>query len=214
MNVRFSHIPFGRLVDWAEGTLSTAEQEQIAGHVHSCTHCQQTLADAQRLITLMQTDQALDPPPTVVERALRIYQPRTRTPATSLLQRLVATLQFDSFQATPALGLRSEGATVQQLLYATDEYDIDLRLTKAEADNAWQLSGQLLGDGMDNSDVANSDHGNVEGQVTLTNEEEQIQAPLTALNEFVLPAVPPGAYSLVVRVGNTEITIASLQLGS
>lgn len=202
MNFRPSHIPFDRLVDWVEARLTAEERDQLQQHLTACTHCRQELAQVERLFGLMQSDASVDPPPAVINRALRIFH-RRQTPATPpLLQRIVAALQFDSLQLSPAVGLRSGTAAPRQLLFTAGDYDLDLRLTPAEKSDRWVLSGQVLG-----SDTPT-------GQVRIQGVTDTAQAPLTTPGEFVLPPIAPGDYTLVVQLADAEIAIEPLQVGS
>lgn len=199
MNFRPNHIPFSRLVDWVEKRLTAEEDAQLQHHIDNCSHCQQEVAQLERLIGIMRSDTAIDPPPAVIARALRIFQPR-HTPATpSLLQRVVAALQFDSAQFSPALSLRAV-ATPRQLLYSAGAYDLDLRLMPHQG--AWLLSGQVLGD-----DITT-------GQVVLQGATNTVQAPLAPPGEFVLPLIPAGDYTLVVKLSDYEIAVDTLQVGT
>lgn len=202
MNFHPSHIPFHRLVDWVEATLAVAEQQQLQQHLDHCSHCREALREVQQLIKLMQSDQAVDPPSAVTARALRIFRPRVAAPTPSLLQRIVATLQFDTLQRAPAMGLRFNAAAPRQLLFQAGDYDLDLRLTPTENGTTWTVAGQVLG---------GDKRG---GQVKLHSQAHQAQAPLTALNEFVVRALPVGDYTLVIQLADEEIVIESFQVGS
>lgn len=202
MNFRPSHIPFDRLVDWVEARLSVEERNQLQRHLSDCAHCRQELTQVERLFGLMQSDTSIDPPPAVVNRALRIFRPHQAPTTQPLLQRIVAALQFDSLQLSPAVGLRSGAAAPRQLLFTAGEYDLDLRLTPAENSDQWVLSGQVLG-----SDTPI-------GQVRIQGATGMAQAPLATPGEFILPPIAPGDYTLVVQLADAEIAIEPLQVGS
>lgn len=206
MNFHPSHLPFSRLIDWVEGRLLPEERDQLQQHLGGCVHCRQEAAWLERLLGIMRSDTAVDPPPAVTARALRIFQPRSqaaRMPASPpLLQRIVAALQFDSGQLSPALGLRSGSAAPRQLLFSAGDYDLDLRLTPAENEDRWVLSGQVLG-----GDAP-------AGHVVLQGATDTAQTPLAAPGEFVLPPIAAGDYTLVVHLTDYEIAVDSLQVGS
>ena len=199
MNFRPSHIPFDRLVDWVEARLSAEERDQLQRHLTSCAHCRQELTQIERLFGLLQSDTTVDPPAAVINRAVRIFRPRQAEVTPPLLQRIVAALQFDSLQLAPSMGLRSGAGTPRQLLFSAGDYDLDLRLTPHQ--DAWLLSGQILGE-----EIA-------AGQVVLQGAKVGVQAPLLAPGEFVLPPVPKGDYTLVVQMTGYEIAVDALQVG-
>lgn len=195
-----SHIPFHRLVEWVEATLSTEERQSLQQHLDHCSDCRHALAEVQQLISLMQSDQAVDPPPAVTARALRIFQPRVAEPTPSILQRMMASLQVDSLDLSPAMGLRSGTAAPRQLLFTAGDYDVDLRVTPTAETSTWSLSGQVLGG------------EEVGGHVELQSSDAHATAPLSPLNEFVLPSVPAGHYTLVLHLPDREIAIDSIEL--
>lgn len=198
MNFHSSHIPFSRLLAWVEEELAAAERNQVQQHLESCLHCRGEAARLTRMLVLMRTDDAIDPPAAVLSRALKIFRPRPVPAQPSLFQRIVAVLQFDSAQLAPALALRTT-STPRQLLFTAGAYDLDLRLTPRK--DSWLLSGQLLGDDVD------------AGEVILQSGSDRVQAPLVTPGEFVLPPIPAGAYRLVVNLPDYEIAVDSLQVG-
>jgi anti-sigma factor RsiW len=200
VNFRPSHIPFDRLVDWVEARLSAEERDQLQRHLTSCAHCRQELTQIERLFGLLQSDTTVDPPPAVINRAVRIFRPRQAEVTPPLLQRIVAALQFDSLQLAPSMGLRSGAATPRQMLFSAGDYDLDLRLTPTEQVERWVVAGQVLG-----SDP-------ISGNVALHGP-TRYQASLVAPGEFLLPAVAVGDYTLVVQLPHQEIAVESFKVG-
>ncbi len=203
VNFRPSHIPFDRLVDWVEARLTTEERNQLQRHLTDCAHCRQELTQVERLFGLMQSDTSVDPPPAVVNRALRIFRPHQAPATPPLLQRIVAALQFDTLQLSPAVGLRSGAEAPRQLLYSAGDYDLDLRLTPTEQAAQWAIAGQVLG-----NDLALTG-----GQIVLQGVQQQVTTPLSTLGEFVLLSIAPGDYSLIVQMSDAEITVETLKVG-
>ncbi len=202
MNFRPSHIPFDRLVDWVEARLTAEERNQLQRHLTDCAHCRQELTQVERLFGLMQSDTSVDPPPAVINRAVRLFRPRQAEVTPPLLQRIVAALQFDSLQLAPATGLRSGAAAPRQLLFSAGDYDLDLRLTPTEQTDGWLLTGQVLG-----SDTPT-------GRVTVEGATGVVETSLSLLGEFVLPPVTAGNYTLVVQLADAKITVDTIQVGS
>jgi hypothetical protein len=158
------------------------------------------LADALRASRVMH-----DAPEALIERAVGLWQPRavvaTAAPP-SLLQRLVATLQFDSAGAAPlAFGLRSASGAgeVRQLLFSLEGRDIDLRIAPAGEPGRFRLSGQVLGP--DAAGVVAFDCGGLQGE-----------AAWNELAEFGFDAVPAGDCRLVLRTDawQAELPVISL----
>jgi hypothetical protein len=158
------------------------------------------------------------------ERALAVW----RTPAAAepgLLQRLQAVLSFDSWQAQPALALRTRGArTARQLLYAVGGHDVDLRITPlpvAQVDEAdapvprFEISGQVLGPtatgsvtwlalGADGQPLAPTPAGDAE--------QGALHAGFNELGEFLLQGLPAGRGVLRLRLGTATADLPTIEL--
>ncbi len=203
MNSRPSHIQFTRLVDWVEDRLLPTERAQVQEHLAACSQCQAELAHVERMVNTMTNDQATDPPPQVLSRALRIFDAKQTLATPTLAQRLVAALRFDSAQLSPSLGLRAGSAGGRQLIFSIGAFDLDVRITPPTADETgWILAGQVLG-----SDA-------IVGHVSLQGTRETHEVPLTDPGEFVLPPVASGEYRLVVYMAAQEIVVDSLLVGA
>lgn len=145
----------------------------------------------------MRADTAEPPPAYVAARAVRLFRQRVaRQPG--LARRVLASLSFDSRQAPLAPGLRAGPLAARQLLFSADDYAVDLRLTPAGA--TWTLAGQVLGP---------SAAGSVELHGPIS-----ARADLNQLSEFLVPALPPGSYTLTLRLDDTEIAIDGLTVES
>jgi hypothetical protein len=193
------HIPFPRLVDLVEGRLPSDAQEQVRVHVAACPRCAEQVAWLERVIGLMRTDDAEEPPPPVIAGALDLFRSRGAPEAPGLRQRLKAALRFDSARAPLAPGLRSEAPGERQLLFNAEGFDMDLRIRPAGG--LWELAGQVLG----------SESG---GQVELQGPAGTNQTDLNDMCEFRLPPVPPGSYTLTLRLATVDVEIIDLEVGT
>lgn len=200
------HPPFHRLADLAEGKLDETDRATIQRHVSVCPRC---TSDAEWLIhtiKLMRTDHTESAPEHVIQRAIRLFsqhKPGAEPRAAGVVHRLIGVLRFDSAAAAPAFGLRvgADEAT-RQLLFDAELYELELR-TSSAGDGA-TVVGQLLGP------LGPVDSADVE----LIGADARVQARLSDLLEFSLPAVPPGTYRLELHLdASTAIEIPALTLG-
>jgi hypothetical protein len=146
----------------------------------------------------MRRDKSVDAPTDVIVRAVRLFRTaRTATP--SNLRRIFATLQFDSARPTPALGVRAQQSRARQLLYHAEAYDLDLRVTLADA--MWIVKGQVLGPCTG-------------GLVELRGVTDTAPIMLDELCMFTLPQVSPGSYTLTLRLPDVTLELPPLELGS
>lgn len=136
-------------------------------------------------------------------RTLQQQQRRTQPAAPSgLRQRLLAALSFDSAAATGlAFGVRSASAAPRQIVCSVGTVDIDLRVEPADAGRL-QLRGQVFG---------------IDGACAVVLQRDGTtlaEATLDAQGQFLLPAVPTGAATLLLRSDGAEIELPALDLGA
>ena len=201
------NVEFARLLDWVEGRLSEEEartvEEQLAT-ADSATHAD--VAWMRAFARISEKTVIASPPSEVREELIERFEAYAEGKQhPGLLQRLVATLTFDS-NLRPALGLRA--ATVpesqRQLVYSTDAADVALHVRSRPQDGIFDLNGQIFP-----TDSADSGtfgvqllEGGSEVATTATNE----------LGEFTFEAVSPGVYDVLASNERVEIRIPQVAL--
>ena len=193
-------VPFERLVDLVEGRLAAEERAATQSHVGACRRCAEQVARLETTLGLMRTDTSEDAPRDAVAYAVSLFRARrAAAERPSLVERIVASLTFDSLRAAPAFGVRSAGtAPGRQLMFAAGERDIDLRVS--ETGEGFQLSGQVLGECAG-------------GRVEIEGAEgARAEAELNELCEFSLQPVPAGSYRVLLHLGEVEVEVPSLEL--
>ena len=196
MNTSFQHIPFAKLADLAEDKMEADERAASMPHISACSRCAGELERLSQLIGYMRTDTGEDAPRDVIAYAINIFRLREQQP--SLLRRVIAALSFDSLTPAQAFGVRSGQAASRQLLFEAEESDLDLRLLPQG--DEWVIAGQVLGPSC------------AGGQVELKGETASASAELNDLCEFTLAPVPPGSYTLRLRLGDVEVEVPQLEL--
>ncbi len=195
MQLRSRHLSLEHIMDFAEGRLASEAEANAQTHISGCKRCTGELLETQRIMHLMRTDDLEDAPPHVIARAVRLMRSKQAEP--SLLRRVTARLNFDSFASQPAFGMRSGQPTARQMLFNADDHDLDVRIIPSG--DAWSVAGQVLGP-------------STNGQVALRGI-TTVEAQINELSEFALPPVPAGTYTLDLRVGDIAIEIPDLELG-
>jgi hypothetical protein len=155
------------------------------------------LDELKQLVQLMRTDTAEDAPRDVKAQAIALFNARAASAKPSVVRRILAALNFDSAQSSPAYGLRSGQPQARQFLYSAGENDLDLRVKPSG--ESWVVSGQLLG----------QCEG---GQVRLEGEAATATVEMNDLCEFTLPPVPAGRYTLQLRLTDVEVEVSELDL--
>jgi len=189
-----THISVETLVAIAENRATSEAREAAMAHISTCLTCHDTLRRLQQLILTMKSDSTTDAPRDVLASAVNIFSQEKHSP----LRRIVAFLIFDSRNTGPAFGVRSLHAASRQMLYSAEEMDLELRITVQNDECI--LAGQVIGEGC------------AEGHVEISGVAGTSIATLNEVCEFTLPPIPPGNYSLTVRMLDREIEIPELEL--
>ncbi|MBI2865648.1 MAG: zf-HC2 domain-containing protein [Chloroflexi bacterium] len=121
------------LADYVDGKLEGEGRARLESHLATdCQQCQQTLGWLSRTINVMRNDTSLAPPRPLMNRAVKLL--KERKPQS---KRTVASLFFDSLFGTglqsSLVGVRSGPTMTRQVLYGTEELDVDLLIEEAEA---------------------------------------------------------------------------------
>jgi hypothetical protein len=82
-------------------------------------------------------------PKELTGQAQRIFRPAGKRPDTSVKE-LVATLLYDSKLKPAVATMRSVGALDRQMLFRTDDYHIDFRISQLSDEGQFIVSGQML----------------------------------------------------------------------
>ena len=192
MRHRDRHISLDQIVDVARGHLPATEQQSIHAHTASCVACAAQMARIERLIAVTSADDSEEPPAHVVARAARLMRQRNAAGLPVPRRRVMASMHFDSRRSPIALGARSQSARTRQLMFETEQHNVDLRIKPAGAQ--WSIWGQVL--------------GSVAGGQVMLQGPATVHSELNSLSEFSLPPVPPGDYSLLLRLDDLEIEMA------
>lgn len=149
-----------------------------------------------KIVYLMQTDEAEDAPQDSVKWAKNIFRARIQEPKKSFARKVLAVLQMDLSPNKAAFGERSASASqARQMLFTAGENAIDLRISETEK-GLLDVQGQILGESFANCAVS---LGEFE---TRANE----------LSEFKFSEVSAGNYDLIFKTDEAEMIIENLSL--
>lgn len=119
---------------------------------------------------------------------------------------LPATLQFDNWTQSAALGIRGNGLRERQLLFSEGAFDLDLQIVEDPTSHMVVIRGQLLP--MDETE----DEPTLEGiELHLMNDEGVHSRRITdEYGRFHFSNCEPGDYSLRVILDDHDIILKSL----
>lgn len=196
-----------QLLDFAQGRAEPALVDQIQAHlVSGCARCQSELVWIRKLVRLTASDESVEPPPWVLRRAIGLFQILSQPPAPSLLQRLVASLVFDSLTQPQMAGVRQSSSTARQILYRAGDWDVDLSLEAAEESETVDITGQVLKAEASPEEVAGIPvHLTQAGNIVLSTQTDR-------LGEFTFDRVPRGTYELNLELRGQQVWIEHLDV--
>jgi hypothetical protein len=200
-------VEFTRLVDWVEGRLSQEEARAVEEKVAAADSAARADVAWLRAFARISEETVIAlPPPEVREELIERFEAYAEGKQhPGLLQRLVATLTFDS-NLRPALGLRAAAApeSQRQLVYSTDAADVALHVRPRPHDGLLDLNGQIF-------PVNSADSGTF-GVQLLEGTSEVATTATNDLGEFAFEAVSPGVYEVLASNDRVEIRIPHFAL--
>ena len=203
---RSEDVEFARLVDWVEGRLSEQEARAVAEQV--ATAGSATRADIAWLRVFAQIGEKtiiaslpLEVRETLIER-FEEYAEGKQHPR--FLERLVATLTFES-NRQPALGWRATTARSQrQFAYSTEAADITINFQPHPRDGLLDLHGHIF--------PLDSASPEIFGVQVLAGSSKVATTATDELGEFTFEEMTPGVYEVIVSSDRIEISIPQLDL--
>jgi hypothetical protein len=194
-NKHFMEEVFAQFV---AGCLVGKEREAFEAHLKGgCESCEEAIRWYRGLSTMLQKDRGFEPPESSVRGVVRAFhQQKSRV---SNLVCKVAEKLFDSFADPLPAGIRQHAATGRQILYQTDELQLDLKIDKTSDEHERMIIGQLL-------PRCPTPPGNLSlSKVMLREGERIVQSTYTnELGEFILCVVPRGSYNLEILLANSR----------
>ena len=199
-------VEFTRLVNWVEGRLSEEEARVVEEKVAADSATRADVAWLRAFARISEETVIASPPPEVREELIERFDVHAEGKQhPGLLQRLVATLTFDS-NLRPALGLRAAAApqSQRQLVYSTDAADVALHVRPHPRDGRFDLNGQIF--------PANGADSGTFGVQLLEGASEVATTATNDLGEFAFEAVSPGVYDVLASNERVEIRVPHVAL--
>jgi len=196
---------FEQLFAWARCELPVVEAEPIRLHLDAgCQTCRHELEQVEKILAATACPQFRQPPTWLIEETVGLI---TRDAARSYefpVERISAFLLFDSFTQPTFAGIRSGGPMSRQLLYRTEDHDINLSINHASQTHAIEIVGRALP--LKPNPVALTG-----AEVELLNGSAVVCTTKTnQVGMFTLQGVQEGVYDLRIALNDEEIDIIGL----
>ena len=198
---------FEQLIDYLDGRLVAATAEAVAAHLAAgCSDCAAARDWYESTAAMARSDQSVEPPQWVVKRSIKIFDgTRVQGSLSKRLGNIIATLVYDSFARPSLAGARKAEPTDHQLLYAADDYKIDLLLASTADGTA--ITGQILRE----SEYLFESTAGI--PLSLVVGEKLVHETNTNdVGEFTIPAIDAGRYDLRIEAGEVSITLVGLTI--
>lgn len=202
-------VGFQQLVDYLDGRLSDNDGGRVEEHLAGgCERCE---ADRNwySLLKSMKGVPESEPPSWVFRRAVRLFEARHHSEsAPKRLARAVARLVFDSFNQPAVAGARSSGALSRHLLYAVDDYSIDLQIAP-KGESGADLIGQVLS-------ASEPGFDSVAGlTIDLALKGETISSTVTDdIGIFIMSKIDLGEYDLQIDARDMIINVVGVPVSA
>jgi hypothetical protein len=190
------HFSSPQWVDLVRGLLSEDTKTEMDQHLRTgCETCREAFAAWSGFTTFAEAEPGFEPPRDAV-RVAKTYlaQQHVRDGRTVARRRswgpsMLATLVFDSMQATPA-GVRASGGYSRHLLFAAQSLAIDLHIETASKAGWFLLAGQVADSSRPDQPPQPIDLSLVEGDTELstfqTNQFGEFQCTFDRRNDLTL----------------------------
>jgi hypothetical protein len=196
---RQEHPEVEAVLLYAEGRADAHTSASVEAHLSSgCASCREAVAFMDDVIGTFRADAALAVPVEVRQSAMELFRSRARQP--SVLQRLVATLVFDSRMQPAMAGARSAAVGSFHLVYEAPALSIDLAC-EAVSDQ-WRVMGQALP----------VDAAAGAWQVRALGAGGMNEVAADELGIFQLRDLPPGVYTFTLSRGSEEVILPDVSL--
>jgi len=190
--------------------------ESIRAHLASgCARCQGNLAWVEKIVRLAATDETTEPPRWVLNRAIQLFEQMGPKRQPGFLEKIMASLVFDTLAQPQMAGVRRAGPETRQCLYRAGDFDVDLSVELGQAPDTVTITGQVLRAEGASQDVGHSLAEVGHRQASLLQQTETIQTTVTDhLGEFSFEAVLQGVYDVRITLADHEVWIPGLEIGA
>lgn len=190
---------FTEIMDLVEGRLENGLRKKVETHLKDCAECGEKKLWAERSLQAMKSKTTVyDAPEYAVQKAIALFPEKKA----GIAEWILAKLDFDSWSAPAAMGVRSEDRAPRQCVFTTEAYRVHLMLEPEGK------RGKVVGQVVANSPSADPRDCLVE----LTDTRKVLDQTITsAQGEFLFSA--PRNKQLQLRIhGDAESILISCKL--
>jgi len=192
MTENASHFDVTEWADFVRDAVSPERQERMLAHLqHGCSKCERIKGVLQKFAAICKREAAYEVP-RFTEQQVKALMGLAKAPRPSALQRIWASLVYDSVNDPQPVGVRGTHQINRQVLFHAGDYSVDLRFEHEKGSASMVLVGQIANQKTPDEMLANLPVILVAGNRELT------RSISNTFGEFQLEYVPESDLRLLV----------------
>ncbi|HEY2392565.1 MAG TPA: hypothetical protein VGK22_15425 [Candidatus Angelobacter sp.] len=192
MTENASHFDVTEWADFVRDAVSPERQEHMLAHLqHGCSKCERIKGVLQKFAAICKREAAYEVP-RFTEQQVKALMGLAKAPRPSALQRIWASLVYDSVNDPQPVGVRGTHQINRQVLFHAGDYSVDLRFEHEKGSASMVLVGQIANQKTPDEMLANLPVILVAGNRELT------RSISNTFGEFQLEYVPESDLRLLV----------------
>jgi hypothetical protein len=186
------HFDITEWADYVRNVVSADQHEQMLAHLRAgCAKCEKVQSVLARFAVICAREAAFEIP-RVAEQQVKALVGLAKAPRRTALQRLWASLVYDSLNDPQPVGVRGTHQINRQVLFHAGDYSVDLRFEHEKGSASMVLVGQIANQKAPEETLANVPVILVAGNREVTRSISNI------FGEFQLEYVPESDLRLLV----------------
>jgi hypothetical protein len=186
------HFDITEWADYARNTLVPERHREMESHLQAgCIKCDKIKQLFSRLATVCEREKAYEIPYNV-ERQVKALIALANAPRSTLLQRVMAALTYDSLNDPQPVGIRGTHQISRHVLFHAGDYSVDLRFEHEKGSASMVLVGQIANQKSPEEAMSNLP------VILLAGEREVSRSISNSYGEFQMEYVPDSDLRLLV----------------
>lgn len=187
-----SHFDITEWADYVRNTVPSERQERMLAHLkYGCSKCERITGVLSKFAAICKREATYEVP-RLAEQQVKALMGLAKAPRVSTLQRIWASLVYDSLNDPQPLGVRGTHQLNRQVLFHAGDYSVDLRFEHEKGSASMVLVGQIANQKAPEETLANLPVILVAGNRELT------RSISNTFGEFQLEYVPESDLRLLV----------------
>jgi hypothetical protein len=187
-----SHFDITEWADYVRNTVPNERYERMLAHLqYGCSKCERIKSVMSKFASICRREATYEVP-RLAEQQVKALMGLAKAPRVSTLQRIWASLVYDSLNDPQPLGVRGTHQINRQVLFHAGDYSVDLRFEHEKGSASMVLVGQIANQKAPEETLANLPVILVAGNRELT------RSISNTFGEFQLEYVPESDLRLLV----------------